>query len=70
MKDLFRPFARAAETKRASTPGTGLGLAIVKSLIELHKGAIAMESRVGSGTTVTVTLPIERVKAAEAQAAA
>jgi signal transduction histidine kinase len=29
-----------------------------------------MESRVGSGTTVTVTLPIERVKAAEAQAAA
>jgi signal transduction histidine kinase len=68
MKDLFRPFARTAETKRASTPGTGLGLAIVKSLVELHQGTIAMESRVGQGTTVTVSLPTARVIAAQAAA--
>ncbi|MES1152391.1 MAG: HAMP domain-containing sensor histidine kinase, partial [Dongia sp.] len=70
MKDLFRPFARAAEAKRASTPGTGLGLAIVKSLVELHQGTIAMESRVGQGTTVTVTLPAERIVRAGERAAA
>jgi two-component system cell cycle sensor histidine kinase PleC len=70
MKDLFRPFARAAEAKRASTPGTGLGLAIVKSLVELHQGTIAMESRVGFGTKVTVTLPVERIVESDAQEAA
>jgi len=63
IKDLFRPFARTAEAKRASLPGTGLGLAIVKSLVELHQGTIAMESRLGEGTTVTVRLPAARVLA-------
>jgi signal transduction histidine kinase len=70
MKDLFRPFARTQEAKRASTPGTGLGLAIVKSLVELHQGTIAMESRLGFGTTVTVKLPAARVIPARIQGAA
>jgi signal transduction histidine kinase len=70
MKDLFRPFARTAEAKQASTPGTGLGLAIVKSLVELHQGTIAMESRLGFGTTVTVKLPAARIIAGRVQGAA
>jgi signal transduction histidine kinase len=70
MRDLFRPFARTAEAKQASTPGTGLGLAIVKSLVELHQGTIAMESRPGFGTTVTVKLPPARVVARRIQGAA
>jgi signal transduction histidine kinase len=70
IKDLFRPFARTTEAKQASTPGTGLGLAIVKSLVELHQGTIAMDSRLGFGTTVTVKLPQARVIAARVQGAA
>ncbi|WP_395023306.1 ATP-binding protein [Dongia sp.] len=70
MQNLFQPFARTADAKRASTPGTGLGLAIVKSLVELHQGAIALESRVGFGTTVTVTLPATRIIATAARGAA
>ena len=40
--------------------GTGLGLYITRNLIEAHRGAIALESVVGDGTTVTVTFPAER----------
>jgi signal transduction histidine kinase len=70
MKNLFQPFARAADARLADTPGTGLGLAIVKSLVELHQGTITLESRVGFGTTVTVTLPAARIIADAARGAA
>jgi|AraplaMF_Col_mMF_1032025.scaffolds.fasta_scaffold00104_77 signal transduction histidine kinase len=70
MQNLFQPFARTAEAKRASTPGTGLGLAIVKSLVELHQGAITLESHVGRGTTVTVILPAARIITASTRGAA
>jgi signal transduction histidine kinase len=36
----------------------------VKSLVELHQGRIALESEVGVGTTVTITLPAERTRPA------
>ncbi len=41
--------------------GTGLGLPLARELIELHDGALRIESTFGRGTTVTVTLPPERV---------
>jgi PAS domain S-box-containing protein len=43
--------------------GWGLGLAISRSLVEMHGGAIAIDSRLGAGTTVTVDLPEYRVPA-------
>jgi two-component system cell cycle sensor histidine kinase PleC len=46
--------------------GTGLGLPLTKSLVELHGGALHLESRLGKGTTVTVTFPPFRVRNASA----
>ena len=43
--------------------GTGLGLPIVKGLVELHGGAIHIDSKRGVGTTVTIQLPPERTMA-------
>ena len=48
-------FARARST--AQPGGSGLGLAIAKSLIEAQGGTIAIDSVVGTGTTVTLSLP-------------
>lgn len=53
---LGEPFFRAGNV--AQIEGTGLGLAIVKECVELQGGAIAWESEVKVGTTVTVTLPL------------
>jgi signal transduction histidine kinase len=45
------------------TYGTGIGLALVQSLIESeHHGSVRLVSRKGTGTTVTVTLPLEQGK--------
>jgi len=51
---IFEPFYTTKER------GTGLGLAITRQLIELHHGTIGITSRPGSGTTVTVRLPLTR----------
>ncbi len=50
---LFEPYFSTKAT------GTGLGLTIAKRNIELNRGTIAVESRRGVGTTVTITLPID-----------
>ncbi|MEG0751154.1 MAG: ATP-binding protein [Oscillospiraceae bacterium] len=51
---IFEPFF---STKDASK-GTGLGLAIVEEVVKHHGGTITVESCVGSGTVVTVLLPL------------
>jgi PAS domain S-box-containing protein len=49
--------------------GTGLGLPLAKSLIELHGGSLDLESKVGSGTTVTIRFPAARVTGPSAASA-
>ncbi len=60
LDQLFRPFSRGASALKANSEGTGLGLSIVKSLIILHGGTVAMESKLGVGTIVTVKFPASR----------
>lgn len=55
-KRLFEPFHRGSNI--SDIPGSGLGLAIVKKLVDLHSGQITVVSKVGVGTTFTVTLPL------------
>ena len=54
-EDLSRIFEPFFTTKAR---GTGLGLALCKKIIEEHGGQIAVESAVGQGTTLSVTMPI------------
>ncbi|MCA1725680.1 MAG: response regulator, partial [Thermomicrobia bacterium] len=54
---IFEPFYRAENAVSGSRRGMGLGLPISKALIEAHGGALTVESRVGAGSTFTLTLP-------------
>jgi two-component system phosphate regulon sensor histidine kinase PhoR len=54
---VFERFYRGSRANEARGSGSGLGLAIVKSIVDMHGGRIAVESRVGAGTTFTVILP-------------
>lgn len=54
--NIFEPFYRGTNTKNIR--GHGIGLSMVKGIIKLHKGTIELASSLGSGTAVTVTLPI------------
>jgi len=54
-------FGQVASAWSRKHPGTGLGLPLAIGLVELHGGTVAIESRKGVGTTVTVRLPGDRI---------
>jgi len=53
LKNIFEPFYTKGKKK-----GVGLGIAIAKKFVEEHKGSINVRSKKGSGTVVTVQIPI------------
>jgi signal transduction histidine kinase len=62
IEHVFEAFRRGGNV--GDIPGTGLGLAITKRAVETHGGTVEVESKLGSGTTFTVTLP-DRTERAE-----
>ena len=59
LANLTDPFNRGEQDSHKTVDGWGLGLSITKSLVDLHDGTMDIKSKVGTGTTVTVTFPNE-----------
>jgi cell cycle sensor histidine kinase DivJ len=56
---IGKPFYQARGSYDRRHDGTGLGLSIVKGLVALHGGDVAIRSRIGEGTRITVRLPLD-----------
>lgn len=55
---LFERFYRVENMRSRTHEGTGIGLALVHELIKLHGGSVRIESEIGKGTAVIVTVPL------------
>jgi len=57
---VFERFYRVDRARSRDRGGTGLGLAIVKHVVELHGGAVHLESELGRGSTFSARIPARR----------
>ncbi|MFF2371062.1 sensor histidine kinase [Agromyces sp. NPDC058110] len=55
---IFDRFFRSESVRKGSVHGSGLGLGIARDFVERHGGRLTIESEIGVGTTVIVTLPV------------
>lgn len=55
---VFEPFGQVANSETREHGGVGLGLPIVKSLVGLNGGKLELHSKLGSGTTIEILLPV------------
>jgi signal transduction histidine kinase len=55
---VFERFFRADPARSSSLPGAGLGLNLVQWIVAQHRGHVTVQSKLGHGSTFTVTLPM------------
>lgn len=61
LETIMQPFVQGEDVYTRQGSGTGLGLHLVNMMMELHGGACRITSEVGTGTTVSLIFPVERV---------
>jgi signal transduction histidine kinase len=61
LERVLEPFVQVESAFARKHGGTGLGLPLVKKVMELHGGSVEIASTLGSGTTVVVHFPAERI---------
>ncbi|MDB4289680.1 response regulator [Flavobacteriaceae bacterium] len=59
-KIIFDSFTQARSDTTRKYGGSGLGLAIVKMIVDQRKGEIHLDSKLGKGTTLTITIPFDK----------
>lgn len=67
-KHIFEPFERERTSTVSKVEGSGIGMGIVKKLVGLMGGTVEVESKIGVGSTFTVTIPCRIASEEEAQA--
>lgn len=67
-KHIFEPFERERTSTVSKVEGSGIGMGIVKKLVGLMGGTVAVESKIGVGSTFTVTIPCRIASEDESQA--
>lgn len=67
-KHIFEPFERERTSTVSKVEGSGIGMGIVKKLVELMGGTVEVESKIGVGSTFTVTIPCRIASEDEIQA--
>ena len=67
-KHIFEPFERERTSTVSKVEGSGIGMGIVKKLVGLMGGTVEVESKIGVGSTFTVTIPCRIVSENEIQA--
>ena len=67
-KHIFEPFERERTSTVSKVEGSGIGMGIVKKLVELMSGTVEVESKIGVGSTFTVTIPCRIASEDETQA--
>ena len=67
-KHIFEPFERERTSTVSKVEGSGIGMGIVKKLVGLMGGTVEVESKIGVGSTFTVTIPCRMASQEETQA--